>query len=152
MFITDRRFCPPPARPLFFLAMLLLAAVGCHRNPYACVPVSGKVTYEDGTLIPADRIRLTFISQSPQPDPKVQPRPGMATVDVKNGEFKSVTTYTANDGIVAGEHKVLVMCYIGREMRTDLVDKDYADSNLTPLTVKSSESPFELKVKKPRSQ
>jgi hypothetical protein len=131
------------------LAILLVATGGCRRHPYACVPVSGKVTYEDGSLIPAEKIRLVFISQAPPDDPKVPPRDGAAIVDVKTGTFDFARTFAAKDGIIAGEHKVLVQCFAGHEARRDLVSSQYDDRNNTPLKVNTSQSPFELKVRKP---
>ncbi len=126
------------------LGFILVAAVGCRREPYACVPVSGKVTYEDGSLIPAQRIRLIFISQAPPVDPKVYPRDGSALVDVKTGTFSWATTYTPKDGLIAGDHKVLIQCTPG-----GLVDREYDDRANTPLTVSTSQLPFLLKVSKP---
>jgi hypothetical protein len=123
---------------------MLVAGVGCKRDPYACVPVSGKVTYEDGSLIPAQRIRLIFVSQAPPVNPKVYPRDGSALVDVKTGTFSWATTYVPKDGLISGEHKVLIQC-----TPAGLVDKDYDDRNNTPVTVNTSQSPFELKVQKP---
>ncbi len=139
------------SRPSLGLILLVMitAAVGCKREPYACVPVSGKVTYDDGSLIPADRIRLMFISQAPPLDQKVHPRDGSALVDVKTGTFDSVTTYVLKDGIIAGEHKVVVQCFNGGQRRTDLVPSEYSDRTNTPLTVNTSQSPFKLKVAKP---
>jgi hypothetical protein len=136
---------------LFILLLMLAAAVGCKKQPYACVPVSGKVTYEDGSLIPAERIRMTFISRAPPAERGIAPRAGSARVNCQTGTFDSAMTYVAGDGIIPGEHKVLIVCYVGNEMRTDLVGKEYADPKSTPLTVDSSKSPFELKVKKPGS-
>jgi hypothetical protein len=130
---------------------MLVAGAGCNKQPYGCVPVSGKVTYEDGSLIPAEQIRVKFLSQAPALDPKVHPREGVAKVDVKTGAFDSVTTYAAKDGIVPGEHKVLIECFSEGQMRSDLVPREYADLRKTPLTVDSSKSPFELKVPKPKS-
>jgi len=107
------------------------------------------VTYDDGSLIPADRIRLMFLSQAPPVDPKVSPRAGAALVDVKTGGFDSAQTYVAKDGIIAGEHKVVIQCFSGNQMRMDLVPAEYGDPKKTPLTVQTSQSPFELKVRKP---
>jgi len=140
-----------PARSLgLFFLVVLAAAVGCKREPYACVPVSGKVTYDDGSLIPADKIRIKFLSQATPSDPKLHPREGAAKVNVKTGAFDWAMTYTAKDGIIQGEHKVLIEGFVGDEMRFDIVPAEYADPRKTPLTVNTSESPFELKVRKPK--
>ena len=95
---------------------MLAVSVGCQKQPYPCVPVSGKVIYEDGSLISAERISVTFLSQTPSTDPRVHPRAGTAVVDCKTGSFASATTFVAKDGIIPGEHKVLIQCYVGRHM------------------------------------
>jgi len=152
MYTVHRSSHVPSCRSLGVVLALMIASAfgGCKRQPFACVPVSGKVTYEDGSLITADRIRVTFLSQTPAKDPKVHPRQGAALVDVKTGAFDSVTTYVPRDGIVPGEHKVLIECFSGRELRTDLVPDEYANPEKTPLTVDSSNSPFDFKVRKPK--
>jgi hypothetical protein len=66
--------------------ILLVAAQGCqrcqHAGPYSCVKVSGKVTFEDGSPIPADRIRLVFVSLTPPVDPKTPPHAGFAELSI----------------------------------------------------------------------
>lgn len=131
---------------------MLAVSVGCQKQPYPCVPVSGKVIYEDGSLISAERISVTFLSQTPSTDPRVHPRAGTAVVDCKTGSFASATTFVAKDGIIPGEHKVLIQCYVGRHMATDLVGDEYASSRTTPLTINTSQLPLVLKVRKPKSR
>ncbi len=106
----------------------------------------------DGSLIPADRIRVMFVPQAPPIDPKVHPKDGAALVDVKTGAFASAMTYSANDGIIAGEHKVVIHCFSGGQRRMDLVAGEYGDPKRTPLTVNTSQSPFDLKVRKPAAE
>jgi hypothetical protein len=131
--------------------ILLVPALGCQRvGPYSCVKVSGKVTYEDGSPIPADRIRVVFVSQTPPVDPKTPPRAGFAEADGKTGTFDFATTYAYKDGIIAGEHKVFIECYRNGQLSHDLIADEYSDPAKTPLKVQSSESPFELKVRKKR--
>ena len=145
MYAIQRRLhlTSEPSLGLILLVMLA-TAVGCKREPYACVPVSGKVTYEDGSLIPAERIRLIFVSQAPPANPKAYPRDGSAMVNVKTGTFDWATTYDRKDGLIAGEHKVLIQCEPG-----GLVAKEYNDRKNTPVTVNTSQLPFQLKVAKP---
>ncbi len=148
---TIRRRRHVAFRPLFGLVFVfaLAAIAGCSRQPYGCVPVSGRVTYDDGSLIPADKIRLMFVSRAPPVDQKHHPRDGSTVVDVKTGTFDSVTTYVPKDGIIAGEHKVVIQCFSGGQRRMDLVPSEYSDRTSTPLTVNTSQSPFQLKVAKP---
>jgi hypothetical protein len=146
---------PPslPAKRVFCLvacaALVALAGCGSDRPPYSCVPVSGKVTYDDGSLIPADEIHLHFRSQTPAVDPKTPPREGNAVTNGK-GEFEYATTFAIKDGIITGEHKVVVQCISkGRQLR-GLIADEYNDPTRTPLTVDTSKLPFELKVHKPQ--
>ncbi|MEM8680805.1 MAG: hypothetical protein AAGF97_15760, partial [Planctomycetota bacterium] len=76
------------------LGLLGLLIVGCSdSNPFTQVKVAGKVTYEDGTPIPAERIRVWFKSQSPPLDGETHPRPASALVNVEDGTFEGVTTH-----------------------------------------------------------
>jgi len=124
--------------------MVMLVIGGCgHREPFEYVKVSGKVRYEDGSLIPAGRLVVRFISQTQTGDRKIIARPGDGEVNVKTGEFRSVTSHNAGDGIVAGEHKVLIMA------GGSAVPDEYTKPETTPLTANSSDSPFDFKIKKP---
>ena len=129
-------------------SLALFLAAGCGRStPYAVVPVSGKVAYDDGSPIPADQVHLVFVSQTPPVDPKMPPRTGKA--DAVNGKFDFATTFLYKDGIITGDHKVVVMCIRKGQLVKNLVPPEYGDETKTPLRVKSGESPFDLKVPKP---
>jgi len=143
------RACRYPACAAVVLVLALAAGCG-PRAPYACVRVSGKVTYDDGSLIPAEQIRVTFVPQAPPINATVQPHSGSAAVDVKSGKFAAATTYSLNGGIIAGKHKVLVYAYSGGKLRTDLVPNEYSDPGTTPLLVDTSQLPFDIKVRKPK--
>jgi len=116
------------------------------------VPVSGKVGYEDGSLIPAEKIRIKFLSQAPVTDPKRHPRMGIAAADGKTGTFDSATTYVYKDGIIRGEHKVLIEAIGGGDIQGELVPAEYLDPGKTPLTINTDQLPLELKVRKPNPQ
>ncbi len=127
------------------ISTMFFSLSGCgHHEPFGYVKVQGKVSYEDGSLIPARRLVVRFISQAPSPDVKIVPRPGDGEVNVKTGTFAKVTSHTPGDGIVPGEHKVIIV----GEVR-GLVPTEYTDVATTPLTVNSNDSPFDIKVKKP---
>jgi hypothetical protein len=131
-------------------ALALAAVSGCgSSNPYPVTKVSGKITYEDGSLIPADRMRLIFVPQTPTVDPKTPPHKGTAEVIVKTGEVKFVNTFGFQDGIIKGEHRVFVQCIFEGSKPRKLVPDEYADAEKTPLRVQSSDTPFDLKVAKP---
>ncbi len=143
----------PPATagrlPRLVSFVVLVIILGCHHEPYSCVKVSGKVTFEDGSLIPADRIHLVFLSQVPPIDQKTPPKAGTAEADGKTGTFNLATTFAYGDGIIAGEHKVLIQCYRNGQLAHDLVADEYSTASKTPLRVQSSQAPFDLKVPKP---
>ncbi len=141
----------PPAVAVGLLALVVLVS-GCSGEPYAYTQVSGRVTYEDGTVIPAPKVKVAFISQTPPADPKTHPLPGVAEVDPKTGDFKVVTSHTYNDGVVPGEHKVLVEAIAENDARLPLVPPEYADVNKTPLHVNTKDSPFTIKVPKPQAR
>lgn len=130
--------------------VVLAAVCGCGKShPYSCVRVSGKVTYEDGSLIPADRIVIGFIPQVPPVDPKTPPKSGRAEVDAKTGKFEYATTYAGSDGIIKGEHKVTIGCFLKEQVAPGLVPDDCTRPDKTPLKVRSGDSPFDIKVPKP---
>ncbi len=146
MALNHRRLSAVRLRTVIGISLLVSSTIGCSRQPYPCVKVSGKITYEDGSLIPTERMRLTFIPQVKPIDPKTKPKLGEAMVDVKTGTFASATTYVPNDGVIPGELRVLITC---DRSRSDLIGAEYADPQKSPLKVDTSQSPFTLKVAKP---
>ncbi len=131
---------------VFFAATfstMIIAIGGCNREPFDHVKVRGKVSYEDGSLIPAKRLTVKFIPQTPSNSTAMTPRPGDAIVDAKTGMFDRVTSHTPGDGIVVGDHKVLI---VGGG---SLVPEEYTRPETTPLKVNSKDSPFDFKIKKP---
>ena len=134
------------------LAMLcLLALSGCGaREPFDYVKVHGKVTYEDGSLIPVDPLVVRFYPQDKTPNGKEHPRPGMASVDKASGVFTSVTSHMVGDGLVRGKHKVTLSTPGPVPLSASVMPPEYGDMSLTPLEVDTADSPFELKVPKPR--
>ncbi len=126
---------------------------GCGGGePFQYVPVSGKVTYDDGSLIPAKKLEVQFIPQSATaPDKKTSPRPGVADVDTATGEFKSATSHTYGDGLIPGEQKVVLRAYNELQQPvTGLFPPEYGDLDKTPLKANTADpKSFELKVPKP---
>ncbi|MBA4107352.1 MAG: hypothetical protein C0485_16525 [Pirellula sp.] len=128
------------------LALALFALAGCGSSePFDYVPVSGKVTYEDGSLIPV-RVRVIFTSQQPPVDGKRFPRPASALPD-DQGYFPVVSSLRYDDGIVPGKNKVSII-YEGKQPER-FVPREYSSPATTPLEVDSEDSPFEIKIKKP---
>lgn len=137
----------------FTLTLAVLGLSGCGSEvQFTYVTVAGRVRYDDGSLIPASRIRLTFISQTASPDPKIHPLPGIAEVDVTTGAFDVVSSRHTGDGLVPGDHKVTLLVFGGKGdsgLRKDLIPPEYSDPEKTPLKVNTDNSPFELRVRKP---
>jgi hypothetical protein len=135
------------------LAIGTLSAVitGCGGtgSPFDSVPVSGKITYEDGSLIPAQGIKVYFHCLEP-PINGMHPRP--ATVGVgTDGTFNDVTTYKYADGLVIGKHKVSLVCLEGGKL-TPKIPKEYAVPATTPLRIEITEAgqTLEIKIPKPK--
>jgi hypothetical protein len=129
---------------------LILLSTGCGREPFRLVPVSGKITYEDGVPIPLDLLAVTFTSQAAPIDAKTHPRPATAPVDRATGTFQSVTTHKFGDGLGQGKHKVTLTMLGGGAVPMSLVPAEYLDPAKTPLEVDTAQLPFELKVRKPK--
>lgn len=124
---------------------LLLA--GCSEStPYGVVPVSGKIVYEDGSVIPAEEMILSFRSMEPPLDPKTHPRTGMCRVNIADGTFDSVTTYAHADGAIRGKHKVSV-AYRGGDGKK-VIPKEYTSELTTPLVVDTNDAPLTLSIPK----
>jgi hypothetical protein len=133
-------------------ALALVALGGCgSSDPFDYVQVQGKVTYDDGSTIPAQFIRVTFVPQTPPADVKTHPRPGVAEVDVATGSFNVVSSHNFGDGIVRGAHKVTIVALDQQLNATPAVPAVYADVNTTPLAVDASASPYHFQVRKPGS-
>lgn len=128
---------------------VLVAGCGGSGSPFDSVPVSGKVTYDDGTPIPVQGMKVYFHCLEPPVDGN-HPRP--ATVGVgADGTFNDVTTYKYADGLVLGEHKVSLVCMEGGKL-TPKIPNDYAVPAKTPLRVTVTESGqvLEIKIPKPK--
>jgi hypothetical protein len=129
---------------------LLAALAGCGASdPFERVKVSGKVTYDDGSLIPGERVVVTFLPQAAPLDAKTYPRPGVAEVKTVDGTFSAATTKDRDDGIVAGRHKVLVQSLNSLGTPTDAVPSEYGDSGRTPLEIDAAQTPLKITVRKP---
>lgn len=129
------------------VGLLVAPLIGCggSGNPFQSVPVSGKVTYEDGSQIPIGGMELYFYSQQAPVDGK-HPRPAKVGVG-SDGTFDKVTTYKYADGLVRGKHKVLIAAGDAK----GVIPPEYLDPVKTPLEVEvtSSGQVLEIKIPKP---
>ncbi len=132
----------------FAAVLFCCVCLGCGpRSPFSYVKSYGKITYEDGTVIPAG-LRLQFAALDAPEVAGAHPRPGIANVNAQ-GEFDCVTSYKYGDGLIAGKHKVSI------EQATDakgklLVPREYCSMATTTLVVDTKALPFDIKVPKPK--
>jgi hypothetical protein len=137
----------PVAR--FVILLVLVCTAGCNSgSPFKYVKVRGKVAYEDGSPIPTSGIRLRFAALDAPQVEKAYPRPAFARVE-SNGEFDAVTSYKPGDGLIPGKHKVAIETGGGPSANIP-VPKEYQSISTTPLVVDTADSPFDIKVPKPK--
>lgn len=137
-------------RKLVVIGLLatLPLSIGCgDGNPFEYIPVEGRVTYEDGSTIPASGMRLQFASLDVPPQNGMYPRPATATLDAE-GLFSKATSYKYGDGLVPGRHKVAI-AYARDAAGNLLVPKECTNLATTPLVVDTSQLPLTIKVPKP---
>jgi len=130
------------------LAIGSLAGCGGTNDPFPYVKEKGKVTYTDGSLIPAFRIQVLFISEAPAADPKTSPPQGVAEVNVADGTYDKVMSHLS-EGVVRGKHKVLIRCFDKNDRVIKVVADEYLDVNKTPLAADTDNpASFDFTVKK----
>jgi hypothetical protein len=123
---------PQASSLLIALAIASISGCGGSTDPFSYVKENGKVTFEDGSLIPAARIQVIFRSETPPVDPKYNPPLGIGEVNVADGTY-SVMSHV-NEGLVPGKHKVIVRCTDAKEKPLlTLIAPEYGDMNKTPL-------------------
>ena len=146
--MVARRYLRMNMARLLVAGAMVALGTGCggSDSPFDYVQVTGRLTYEDGTPVPAEGIKLIFDSQAP-PVGNAHPRPGSAMVD-SNGEFKDITSYKFADGLVPGKHKVSILYATDADGKL-LVPPEYTKASTTPLVVDTADSPLEIKVPKP---
>jgi hypothetical protein len=131
---------------------LTLAFVGCHSEmPFELVPISGKVTYDDGGLIEAGSIVITFNPVDAPTEGGLTPPGAQAEVNVQDGAFAGATTRRPGDGVLVGRHKVVVLSYDpradGRPVASKAVPDKYRKVDSTPLTVEILEANQFVEIK-----
>ncbi|HEY6564978.1 MAG TPA: hypothetical protein VIY86_10810, partial [Pirellulaceae bacterium] len=138
---------PQSQRRLSILGLLGIAAItsSCDSNPFAQVPISGIVHYEDGSTIPATSMKLWFTSLAPAKDERTHPRPASAPVDIATGAIGQATTYRYEDGVIQGKHRV----HLDLDP-PNLVPRQFTSAATTTLEVDTSQLPWDIQIPKPR--
>jgi hypothetical protein len=139
---------------LLVCVALVSVFAGCGGEPFKMVPVSGKVAYADGTLIPGDQIVLRF-------HPEEAKASGVQVLGFANGDVNpkdgtySLTTHKADDGAAPGKYKVTLIAVKnvdGVPTPTAAVAQKYQSQETTPLrfevTGPTKEANF-LNIEKP---
>ncbi len=127
-------------------AMVLLA--GCARDRPETIPVSGKVTYEDGSLVPANRMELRFLAQPEVVRAKDYPPAATARVDTRDGTFSEMTTWMHGDGVIPGEYEVEVVRYGSEEEPGGIKAVRYRGDRVWPnsVTVSAESNTFHVTI------
>ena len=132
------------------LPLLSIVFAGCGSgDPFEYVQVSGRVSYKDGTLIPAAKLRVTFIPQMQALDGRTHPRAGTAYANVADGSFDNFTSHLPGDGVVPGKHRVLIVALDENEALNPLVPREYSSGSQTPLIVDTADTPFHFQIPQP---
>jgi hypothetical protein len=132
------------------IAIAIVLIAGCSQEPFAMVPVSGAITFEDGSLIQAERIVVCFVPQVDPVDAKTHPLSGRAEVDIKTGAFTQATSHKYGDGLVRGTHKVYLEVYPKAGIAPPPIPREYSTVKDTPLTYDTEK--LECIIKLPKSR
>jgi hypothetical protein len=98
-------------------------------------PVSGKLTYEDGGLIPGERIQIVFLPLVPEGETSDRDRPSIADVNVEKGTFKFASTYEEGDGVTVGMHRIMVTVLGPDGKLNGAVPGVFSNPKTTPLKI-----------------
>ncbi len=134
--------------------MLLVAAslgLGCGRSSrLPTIPVSGKVTYEDGSPVPANSIELQFLTPQKLVEQKNFPHAAVARVNTRDGTFSEMTTWQHGDGAIAGEHVVVVSRAGDERDPGAVVPREYRGDRVHPnkVFVAPDENVFHITIPK----
>ncbi len=129
-------------------ALLVAVCIGCGSSaPFEYIPVSGQLTYEDGSSIPAPGMKLQF---EPLDAPVVEgfhARTATANLNAE-GKFNEATSYKFGDGLIPGKHKVAIG-YANDKAGKLLVPMSATNLGSTEIIVDTANLPLEIKVPKP---
>jgi hypothetical protein len=119
------------------------------NDPFTYRRVYGQVQYEDGTIVPT-AIRLTFIPAAERKAAEPFPPSGSALVDLTSGSFTHVTSRKVGDGIVSGEHFVVVGVMPPAALDPAVIPPEYCRVESTPLRINADSTlPLLLTLRRP---
>jgi hypothetical protein len=140
-------------RCLAALLLLLAVMAGCNRERFSFVPVTGKITYTDNTLIQAEKIKVRLVALNPAQDGKDFAPAATGEVNPNDGTFAGVTSVKPLDGVVPGRYRVMVMALARNEKPNGAVPAKYLSATQSPLLIEVTREKHDfpqLQVEKPK--
>lgn len=117
-------------------------------SQYAYRPAHGTLTYDDGTPLAHDEIRLTFYPLDVPTRANLGPRAGI-TMPSKDGTFDSVTSLRAGDGLLQAHYCITLTTLAGQPLPATVIAREYASFDTSPLRVAVEAMPLVVKVPRP---
>lgn len=134
-------------RILLLLASLLMGSTRADPNAYR--EVYGRVSYEDGTLVSATSLVLSFIPDVPSSGSPTGLRTGTVLVDSRTGKFASRLGYRKDAGTVGTQYRVCVLAAPQVPLDKDIARPEYSDPQKTPVRVDVKQQPLDIKISRP---
>ena len=115
--------------------LTLVVLAGCRgKDPFSFVPVTGKITFADNSLIPAEQIKVRLVPLNPAQSGADVAFAATGEVDTKDGTFAGVTTHKLNDGVVPGKYRVMVIV-LKNHVPSKEVPAKYLSATESPLLI-----------------
>jgi len=125
---------------------------GCGSPPQELAPVSGKVTYSDGSPIKAEQVLIAFLPQGIKDKDGLPATAARATASPTDGSFV-LMTWKYGDGAAIGKHKVTVTGFNPRPPGGYATPKKYISESTSPIEVEvvaDKQNYFHIKIEKGR--
>lgn len=131
----------------YLILLSVVLTLGCGSGgPFSYKKVNGTISYDDGSAVPG--VVLRFVALDAPKIENATPRPAFANAD-SQGKFDCVTSYKYGDGLIPGKHKVVIEVDPNAK---PVVPKEYTNVATTPLEVDTADSPFDIKVTRPKGK
>ena len=128
-----------------FFALITLTLVGCSDR-MELHPVSGTVTFADGSVPQGEMATITFV-----PTNQMEGKGASSNIE-SDGSYKLWTLEPGDGGALAGDYRVTLSVTNGYPNLKHQVAREYADLRDTPLTatvVAGEKNVFDFEVEKP---